>query len=202
MLAWYICYWWCLYCLQDASDRWRQLWRDKHCGTTIPKSIFSLLNHKCCGTNLQLRSKRKTTWKRSFGCKQYWEPQKRAGNEGSFREKGVFLEYFWGNRSCFLKMCGSCTNNFQEVKLWSEKGRQKRTARICYPVLCILWVLSSLNSQTSSSYLMKKIIQQFCRWLLVRALLHNQHQNMLNWVVELTSNMHDCISSNTRAELN
>ena len=152
MLAWYICYWWCLYCLQDASDRWRQLWRDNHCGTTIPKSIFSLLNHKCCGTNLQLRSKRKTTWKRSFGCKQYWEPQKRAGNEGSFREKGVFLEYFLGKqKQCFIKMCGTCKNNFQEVKLWSEKGRQKRTARICYPVLCILWVLSSLNSQTSSS---------------------------------------------------
>ena len=125
-------------------------------------------------------------------------PQKRAGNEGSFREKGVFLEYFLGKqKQCFIKMCGTCKNNFQEVKLWSEKGRQKRTSRICYPVLCILWVLSSLNSQTSSSYLMKKIIQQFCRWLLVRALLHNQRQNMLSWVVELTSNMHDCISSNT-----
>jgi len=79
-------------------------------------------------------------------------PQKRAGNEGSFREKGVFLEYFLGKqKQCFIKMCGTCKNNFQEVKLWSEKGRQKRTSRICYPVLCILWVLSSLNSQTSSS---------------------------------------------------
>ena len=103
MLAWYICYWWCLYCLQDASDRWRQLWRDKHCGTTIPKSIFSLLNHKCCGTNLQLRSKRKTTWKRSFGCKQYPRATEESWEWRKLPRKRSISGIFLGKQKLFLK---------------------------------------------------------------------------------------------------
>uniref|UniRef100_K3ZPN4 Uncharacterized protein n=1 Tax=Setaria italica TaxID=4555 RepID=K3ZPN4_SETIT len=78
--------------------------------------------------------------------------RRNLGNEGSLR-KGVFLDFLWKTVIVFLKKRGTCTNNFQEVKLfsslWSEKGREKE--QLESPVLCILLVLSSLNSQTCSS---------------------------------------------------
>lgn len=70
-------YCWCIYCLQDTDDRWRQLWRAKHCSTSIWKPIFSLLIQMYLGTNLQSRSISKTTGKKFFGCNvaDMWETE-------------------------------------------------------------------------------------------------------------------------------
>jgi hypothetical protein len=125
MLLWSIFYYWCLYFLQDTGGRWRQLWRDKHCSTTISKPIFSLLIQPCCKTNLQLRSKRKKDWEEKFWMPaDIWAPQKRAGKRG-FRTGTVTGVIFFGDQ-CFWEC----------ARIWL--------------VLCVLLVLSSLNPQNSS----------------------------------------------------
>ena len=144
MLPWSIYYCWCLYGVQDTGCRWRQLWGDKHCGTSIPKSIFILLIHAWFGTNLRLRSKRETTgkWKEKF-----WMPSDISERHRRELEMNAALE-----QGVFLKMCGTCTSNFQDVKLFSS-------LESC-PLLHVLLVLSSLDSQTTLPLVLSSLNSQ------------------------------------------